>query len=272
MELSEKEFTTIQKSRTKARTNALVKRYKTEKAKRSAILSAKKSVEDHIKECKERLEREQDFFNKLREVGAFTFSTETVNHTETPSISVGGGFKDLTPLKYSIKRSSIFYIAHDLEDVSYKIVVSEHITQGGGWSSMRRSKGFKMEIQGLVYCPHTRSDYGKRISKPEKVMEIIQEDINTRKRRIQAELDEASLKERALAELTEKYADAEIKESYVRRYRSNVDTYEVKFKNGVVVNLSYEDYDDETNIVYTVMDIDSDTLEGLDFTNLLSKI
>ncbi len=203
--------------------------------------------------------------------------TEIAECSETPYY-FGEGFDrvNLKPIDYDVEVGTIKYTGETLTDedgktVKYSVGIEEHVTKGD-YSFDRKSKGFKMSVNGLMYIHDQRRDFGTRITRPEKVLELILEDIECRKNSIERSNAKQSLDQKALAQITERYPDAEVEESSVKYYGSYKDGLSVKFDNGVTVKLYYhEDYNNEDEPFFKVVDIDlpSNGLVAVDFLGKL---
>jgi hypothetical protein len=283
MELTQEEIATIEKKRSVKRTKLLVSLEKENAKKRKALATAQKEVQEDIQNSIERLERKKEFLAKLQEVGDFVLEIETLKRSETPYYYFGEGLKrhDLDEIKYEIQVGTITYNGETVEVMSrgqvkpvvYTIGIEEHITKSEYYPYRGKSKGFKMNVSGLKKHSHQRSDYGKRITRPEKVLELILEDIEYRKRIIEDENAKKSLKERAIAEIKRRFKGADIDtESSVYKSKSFYDAIAIEFKNGVSLKVTFsEDWNDETKIKYTVYDLRYPK-SGIDLIELLSKL
>lgn len=279
MELTEKELTTIEKGRTKGRMSNLKATELRDSAIRKATKEAHESVANHKENCKNRQHRNELFLAKLKTVGDFVIKNEKSKQTEAITIYLDGKRETVDTINYFVTQGSIYFNGETLEEtnhrdevstVEYRIGLELH-TSGEYYN--RKNRGYKMHLHGLMYCPNVRSDFGKRITKPEKIMTLIQDDILSRKNKIQKELDIDDLKERAFSELTEKYVGAEIQSDTYRKYRRNYDSFLITFDNGIQVNVSYEeDYNDESKVHYSVEEITSENKDGLELIDILGKL
>ena len=239
--------------------------------KNEAIAKAKETISEYIAESNRKADEYKKHLDMLNEASMskgcgeilFELVTEVINDEEVPYFyGEGLDMTKLKPIKYSTTRCSIkykgetvkhqfMYIDEDGDkmnyygedpvgkgafrvDATYSVEVYEHTT---GYGFSQKNHGFKMKIDGLVYCSNERRDVGKKLTNPKTVVAKIKEDIQLRKRLIESDENSRSLKSRAISMVKLEFPNADVSE-----YNNNIT---VTFENGSSVEMRYYDEGEE---------------------------
>ena len=236
-----------------------------------AIQSAKNTIAEYIAQSNrmaDMYKKHLDMLNKAsmsKGCGVILFElvTEVINDEEVPYFYGEGLEKtELKAIKYSTTRCTIKYkgdsVKHELcyvdedgdtmkyygdtpeEDkafrtnAEYTVDVYEHTT---GYGYSKNNHGFKMKINGLVYCPNERRDVGQKLTNPKTVLSKIQDDIQLRKDIMEREEYNNSLEARVTSMVELAFPKAKVS-IYDRKVTA-------RFENGASIEMRYYDNEEE---------------------------